>query len=162
MPDDSNLLRSATDLIGMLAARDMTVSAAESCTGGLLLSTLTDVSGSSAVVEGGVVSYSNAAKQHLLDVPEALLYEHGAVSQPVAAAMARGIRQRMGTTLGISVTGIAGPGGGSAQKPVGLVYIGLASDAGVQVERCIWHGDRIDNKRASVRAALAMVHALLR
>jgi PncC family amidohydrolase len=134
-----------------------TIAAAESCTGGLLMSYLTDVAGSSAYVMGGIVSYSNAAKQHLLGVQEATLLQFGAVSEQTAQEMALGIRQVLQTDIGISITGIAGPGGGTPEKPVGLVYIGLATADKVQVARYQWSSDRTGNKLASVAAALKLI-----
>ena len=135
-----------------------TVSAAESCTGGLILSNLTDCSGSSAYVEGGVVTYSNEAKMSMLKVKEETLIRYGAVSEAVAGQMACGARSLFGTDFALSVTGIAGPGGGTAEKPVGLTYIGLAGPGGLlKVERHVWAGDRIANKVASVEAALGML-----
>jgi nicotinamide-nucleotide amidase len=112
----------------LLSARGWWVAFAESCTGGLATSRMTDVPGSSAYVERSIVAYSNRAKSELLDVPEALIAEHGAVSEPVALAMAAGIRKRTGVNVGVGITGIAGPGGGTEQKPVGTVCI--AVDAG--------------------------------
>ena len=141
-----------------LSDRGGTVCAAESCTGGLILSTLTDCAGSSAYVSGGVVSYSNEAKMRLLAVREDTLIAHGAVSEETAAEMARGALALFGADYALSVTGIAGPGGGSAEKPVGLTFIGLAGPKGLlRVERRVWAGDRIGNKTASVEAALAML-----
>jgi nicotinamide-nucleotide amidase len=145
----------------MLAARGWTICAAESCTGGLFLSTLTDNAGSSAYVLGGFVTYSNAAKQQFAQVQEATLIAHGAVSEPTAREMALGVRAAFGADVAISVTGIAGPGGATAHKPVGLVYIGMAHAGGVEVARHIWQGTRVENKRQSVVAALAMVRKLL-
>lgn len=145
-----------------LIERGCTVCAAESCTGGLILSALTDCAGSSAYVLGGVVSYSNEAKTRLLGLGEDTLMAHGAVSEAVAADMARGALRLFGASYALSVTGIAGPGGGSAEKPVGLTYIGLAGAQGLLwVERQVWDGDRIGNKVASVEAALGMLLSAL-
>jgi nicotinamide-nucleotide amidase len=113
---------------GLLRSRGWWVAFAESCTGGLATSRMTDIAGSSDYVERSVVAYSNRAKIELLDVPESLIAEHGAVSEPVASAMASGIRKRAGVNVGVAITGIAGPGGGSDAKPVGTVCI--AVDAG--------------------------------
>jgi nicotinamide-nucleotide amidase len=115
----------------LLKARGWWVAFAESCTGGLATSRLTDVPGSSEYVERSVVAYSNRAKIELLDVPEGLIKEHGAVSEPVAQAMATGIRTRAGVDVGVAITGIAGPGGGTEQKPVGTVCIAVAGDRSV-------------------------------
>lgn len=146
-----------------LAARGATVCAAESCTGGLLLSALTDVAGSSAYVPGGLVTYSNEAKMRLLDVQEATLLAHGAVSQATAGEMALGALRIFAADYALSVTGIAGPGGGSADKPVGLTYIGLAGRGELLgVERRVWPGGRIENKRSSVAAALSLLLEELR
>ncbi|MDE2636755.1 MAG: CinA family protein [Chloroflexota bacterium] len=145
-----------------LIERLVMVCAAESCTGGLILSTLTDCAGSSAYVEGGVVSYSNEAKMRLLGVREETLIAKGAVSEEAAAEMAQGALARCGADYALSVTGIAGPGGGTSEKPVGLTYIGLAGPDGyLQVARQVWDGDRIGNKLASVEAALVMLLAAL-
>ena len=141
-----------------LIERDRRISAAESCTGGLILSTLTDCAGSSAYVEGGVVSYSNEAKMRILGVREETLIANGAVSEAVAAEMAQGALALYGADYALSVTGVAGPGGGTTEKPVGLTYIGLAGPDGLlQVARRVWNGDRIENKVASVEAALEML-----
>lgn len=141
-----------------LIERGGTVCAAESCTGGLILSALTDCAGSSAYVAGGVVSYSNEAKMRLLGVGEATLIAHGAVSEETAAEMARGALALFSADYALSVTGIAGPGGGSVEKPVGLTFIGLAGSQGLlRVERHVWDRDRIGNKAASVEAALRML-----
>ncbi len=145
-----------------LIERRLRVCAAESCTGGLILSTLTDCAGSSAYVEGGVVSYSNEAKMRLLGVREETLIAKGAVSEEAAAEMAQGALAQYGADYALSVTGIAGPGGGTSEKPVGLTYIGLAGPDGyLQVARQVWDGDRMGNKLASVEAALAMLLAAL-
>lgn len=141
----------------ILKRRGWTVSAAESCTGGLFLSSLTDISGSSAYISGGVVSYSNAVKQQLVGVQAATLIQYGAVSEPTAREMAEGVRKLIGANIGIGITGIAGPDGGTPEKPVGLVYIGLAAPDKTIVERCLWSGDRIANKQQSVVRALQML-----
>lgn len=115
----------------LLQERQETLAVAESCTGGLLGAMITDVPGSSAYFQGGIVAYANAVKEQLLQVPATVLATQGAVSAATAAAMAKGVRERLGTTWGLSMTGIAGPGGATATKPVGLVYIGLAGPAGL-------------------------------
>ena len=115
-----------------LRDRRQTLAVAESCTGGLVAKSLTDVAGSSDVFLGGVVAYSNASKTALLGVPAALVAEHGAVSEPVAAAMAQGARERFAAAVAVATTGVAGPGGGTAHKPVGLVCFGLADGAGAR------------------------------
>jgi PncC family amidohydrolase len=145
----------------LLQRHGLTLVTAESCTGGLVGDLLTDVPGSSAIYLGGVVSYSNHLKTSLLGVPEALLETYGAVSEQVALAMARGARDRLGGDLGISVTGIAGPGGGSAEKPVGLTFIGASAPWGDRVQRFVWQGERRENKTASARAALRTLLDLL-
>jgi PncC family amidohydrolase len=139
--------------------RDIWVATAESCTGGLIAHLITDVPGSSGYFRGGVVSYADDAKLVLLDVEEELLAAHGAVSAQVARAMAVGIRSRLGVDVAVSVTGVAGPGGGSAAKPVGLAYVAVADSAGVDVRRFVWSGDRAANKQASARAALELLLA---
>ncbi|MFQ3647681.1 MAG: CinA family protein [Anaerolineae bacterium] len=148
-----------------LIQRGWWIGAAESCTGGLLISTLTDVPGSSRYVAGGIISYSNALKQALLGVYESTLAAYGAVSEPTAHEMALGALRRLNVDIALSVTGIAGPSGGTPEKPVGLVYIGAAlreSNAErVVVRRFQWKGTREQNKRDSVRAALALVLELL-
>jgi PncC family amidohydrolase len=140
-----------------LKALNATVATAESCTGGLIASRLTDISGSSAYVEGGVVSYSNAVKERLLNVSQQTLIDHGAVSEPTAREMALGARALFGVDYAVSVTGIAGPGGGTPEKPVGLTYIGVAWSGGVEVERHIWTGSRIGNKQSSADAAFRLL-----
>ena len=130
---------------------------AESCTGGLVASAITDLSGSSAYFRGGFVAYANESKVALLDVSAELLATHGAVSAQVAKAMAMGARARLSTDLAVAVTGVAGPGGGSAAKPVGLTYVAVADADGVEVRRFSWTGDRLANKDSSARAALELL-----
>ncbi len=140
-----------------LKLRGYTLATAESCTGGLLAGRITDVPGSSEYFLEGVVSYSNEAKIDLLGVRKKLIETHGAVSEEVAGAMAAGIRKRAGSTFGISVTGVAGPGGGSPEKPVGLVYIALADGSQTTTRRFIFPGDRQFIRTLSVNAALDML-----
>jgi PncC family amidohydrolase len=143
-----------------LRARGWWVATAESCTGGLVLHRLTNIAGSSAYVLGGVVAYDNRIKRALLGVSTQTLETHGAVSAETAAEMARGALERLGADVVVSITGIAGPGGGTPEKPVGLTYIGVATKAGdVRVERHIGSGDRLAIKTQSADAALRMVLA---
>lgn len=139
-----------------LQRHHLTITCAESCTGGLLMHELTNIAGSSAFFIGGVVAYSNTMKHVLLGVQEDLLETHGAVSEEVAAAMARGVRGMVGSSLSLAITGIAGPGGGSAEKPVGLTYIALNTATLTVVRRFVWGGDRAENKWSSVQAALQL------
>jgi PncC family amidohydrolase len=147
----------ARRLQALCVAGGWTVVTAESCTGGLVADTLTDVPGSSGYVLGGIVAYADAVKQAQLGVPADVLAAHGAVSAQVALAMATGARERLGATFAVSITGIAGPDGGSDAKPVGLAYIGLAGPDGVEVRRFAWSGDRSANKRSSARAAIELL-----
>jgi PncC family amidohydrolase len=146
----------AERLQGICLGRGLTVAVAESCTGGLVADAITDIPGSSRYFVGGVVAYSNAAKEGLLDVPAEALAAHGAVSAQVARAMAEGVRARFDADLGMAVTGIAGPDGGSEAKPVGLTYIAVADRDGVDVRRHTWAGDRLGNKASSAAATLEL------
>jgi PncC family amidohydrolase len=139
-----------------LGAR-LTVATAESCTGGRVCDTLTDVSGASGYVLGGVMAYADAVKEAFLDVPPAVIGQHGAVSAQAARAMASGARLRLGADLAVAITGIAGPSGATPGKPVGLTYIAVADPAGVEIRRFAWPGDREANKIASARAALELL-----
>ncbi len=134
-----------------------TVAAAESCTGGLLAERLTSLAGSSTYFRGGVVCYGNDLKTAWVDVPAELIEAKGAVSSEVALAMAEGVRQRSGATLGLSITGIAGPGGGSAEKPVGTVHIGLADQTGARERRFRYPGDRDRIRQQASQSALDMI-----
>lgn len=141
----------------LLRERGLTLAAAESCTGGLLSHRITNVPGSSDYYLGSVTAYANAVKERLLGVPRGVLETWGAVSRETALAMARGARRLLGADLALSVTGIAGPGGETPGKPVGLTYIALAASDGEWVEEHRWTGDRSANKAASASAALALL-----
>ena len=145
----------------LLLKRKLTLALAESCTGGLIGHRITDVPGSSEYFVGGVVAYSYDAKEHLLGVRHNTLYDYGAVSPETAIEMARGARRTLGADIGISVTGIAGPGGGMPGKPVGLVFISLSSRDFERTERFVWDKDRSGNKRESTEAALRMLKEYL-
>lgn len=147
----------AERLQGLCLGRGASVALAESCTGGLVADAITDVAGSSGYFLGGVVSYSNEAKERLLQVPAGALSAHGAVSAQVARAMAEGARVRFAADVGGAVTGVAGPDGGTAAKPVGLTYVAVADATGVEVRRLQWSGDRAANKQASARALLELL-----
>ncbi|KAF4516215.1 hypothetical protein B566_EDAN000455 [Ephemera danica] len=151
------------EIVGrLLAGQKRTVALAESCTGGLIGHRLTQVPGSSAYVDRGTICYSNQSKIDMLGVSAGLLAKHGTVSQAVAAAMATGIRERAGVSVGLSVTGIAGPGGATATKPVGLVYVGLDGGAGDVITREFrFHGDRSVIKQRSSQAALNVLRLWL-
>jgi len=151
---DRALVALAERLQGLCIGRGLTVATAESCTGGLVAETITTVPGSSAYFIGALVTYADAAKTATLGVPPEVLAAHGAVSAQVARAMAAGARQRLDTSLAVSITGIAGPDGGSAAKPVGLVYLGLADGAGVEVRRQQFTSDRDGVRTAAAAAAL--------
>ena len=144
-----------------LQALGLRIAVAESCTGGLVLGRLTDVAGSSAWVVGGVVAYDNAVKVAELGVDHALVDAHGAVSEPVARAMARGVRARLRADIGVAVTGIAGPSGGSPGKPVGTVVIAVAAPTGDSARTFSFPGDRATVRQHSVAAALNLVRAAL-
>lgn len=155
-PDDIESL--ARRVVETAAARGLMVAAAESCTGGLVAAALTSVAGSSAVVDRGFVTYSNAAKSELLGVPADLIERHGAVSEPVARAMAEGAVAQSPARLSVAVTGVAGPGGGSPDKPVGLVHFAAVGPAGlIHVERRFGDVGREAVRLDSVRVALALL-----
>jgi nicotinamide-nucleotide amidase len=159
---DDALRAAARRVLDACRARKLTVVTAESCTGGLVAAILTEIPGSSDVVDRGFVSYSDAAKQAMLDVPAQLLQDFGAVSRETADAMARGALARSRADLAVSVTGIAGPGGGSAQKPVGLVYFAaLARDGrGLSREKRFGEIGRGEVRMRSVAEALDMLELL--
>jgi competence/damage-inducible protein CinA-like protein len=151
------------EIVGMyLVLKQKTLAAAESCTGGLISERLTRVPGSSNFFLGGVVCYSNGLKTALVGVPEALLKEHGAVSKPVAQALAEGIRRRSRASIGIGITGIAGPSGGTPEKPVGMVIIGLADERSTQVREFRFPGNRERVRWLASQAALEIIRRRLR
>ncbi len=154
------LLDDAAALLEACRTRRLMLATAESCTGGLIAAALTAIPGSSDVVERGFVTYSNAAKTELVGVPAALIAEHGAVSEPVARAMAEGAIAHSRADIAVSVTGVAGPGGGTATKPVGLVWLGLARRGHpTAAERHIFPGDRTAIREATVARAFALIRA---
>jgi nicotinamide-nucleotide amidase len=159
---DAAALAEAETLLAAYRARGWRIATAESCTGGLIAAALTAIPGSSDVVDRGFVTYSNEAKSDLVGVPAGLIVEHGAVSEPVARAMAEGALARSLADCTVSVTGVAGPGGGSAAKPVGLVWFGRALRDGPSVT---WHavfpGDRTAVRHATVLRAFAMLREAL-
>ena len=150
-------MTTAEKLVKVLTEKKMTCATAESCTGGGVGYTITGVSGASAVFWGGVISYDNSVKRDVLGVPEEVLATKGAVSSECAAAMADGARRLLKTDLAVSTTGIAGPGGGSAEKPVGLVWFGLASNSGTITERKVFPGDRESVRSAAIEHALGLL-----
>lgn len=150
------------EIIGtLLKQRGWNISTAESCTGGLVAHRITNVSGSSDYFDSGVITYSNEAKIELLKVPHEIIKTHGAVSGQTAVAMAEGIRSLRHTNIGIGITGIAGPTGGTAAKPVGLVYIALSASGCVECEEFRFTGDREEIKLQASEAALDMIRRFL-
>ncbi|MCK4353477.1 nicotinamide-nucleotide amidohydrolase family protein [candidate division WOR-3 bacterium] len=145
----------------ILKEKELTIAVVESCTGGLIQKLITDIPGSSDYFLGGVVAYSNELKQKLVQVSAATLKEYGAVSSEVACELANGIRKVTGATLGLSTTGIAGPGGGTREKPVGLVYIGLSSASGgkniLRSERFLFKGNRFEIREKAAHKALELI-----
>ncbi|WP_293661545.1 CinA family protein [Rhodoferax sp. OV413] len=146
----------------LLIKNQWMLATAESCTGGMIAAACTDLAGSSSWFERGFVSYSNAAKTEMLGVPAALIAEHGAVSEPVARAMAQGALLNSRAQVALAVTGIAGPGGGSADKPVGTVWFAWATPAGLKSERLLFAGDRAAVRTATLQHSLQGLIALLR
>ena len=150
-------MTTAEKLVQTLIERKLTCATAESCTGGGVGYAITGVAGSSAVFWGGIISYDNSVKRDVLGVPEEVLATKGAVSSECAAAMAEGARRRLNTDLAVSITGIAGPGGGSAEKPVGLVWFGLASKTGTTTEKKIFPGNREAVRTAAIEHAIGLL-----
>jgi PncC family amidohydrolase len=141
----------------ILQSESLTIALAESCTGGLLASRITDIPGSSRYFMAGLVTYGNGAKTKFLSVPEEIIVQNGAVSAIVAELMATGVRDGAGVDIGLSITGIAGPTGGSPEKPVGTVFMGLATKEGIWVERFLFIGDRREIRKQATEAALNML-----
>jgi nicotinamide-nucleotide amidase len=159
LPAD-DLRRLAETVLARCRAKGWTLATAESCTGGMVAAALTDIAGASDVVERGFVTYSNRAKSELLGVPEELIAKHGAVSAETAAAMAEGALAKAPVDLAVAVTGIAGPSGGTKDKPAGLVYFGVARRGGKTLtERQFFNGGRADIRRAATARALELLAA---
>lgn len=154
MDEIENIL---TSISVMLSSKGLSIATAESCTGGLIGHLFTNISGSSNYYDRGVISYSNQAKIELLDVPNDLLEKYGAVSEPVAKAMAEGVRKKAKVDIGISSTGIAGPSGGTEEKPVGLVYLGISTKYQIKVNKYVFLKDRLGNKQQTAKHALLML-----
>ena len=149
-------------IVQALKNRNYTITTAESCTGGLLAGRILNVSGASAVYNEGHITYSNEAKERLLGVSHDTLEQFGAVSEQIAAEMALGAARVASANVGLSTTGIAGPGGGTPEKPVGLVYIGCAINGDVTVEECRFSGNREENRNAAVEAVLQLLSKKLK
>ena len=141
----------------ILKEKSLKIATAESCTGGLISHTLTNISGSSEFFDIGIVSYSNTAKIELLGVPDELLEKFGAVSEQVAKTMAEGVRKKSNVDIGIATTGIAGPTGGTKEKPVGLVYISISSTNNTIVKKFKFEGSRLENKESTCNAAINLL-----
>lgn len=148
-------------VVELLADRHYTVTTAESCTGGLIAGTLVNVAGASDVLNEGYVTYSNEAKERLVGVKHETLERHGAVSEQTAGEMAQGAAKAAGADAALSATGIAGPGGGTAEKPVGLVYVGCFLRGKTSVKECRFTGDRAENRMNTVKTALSMLEEAL-
>jgi nicotinamide-nucleotide amidase len=151
----------AAVVLGLARARQLRIAVAESCTGGMLGARITAVAGSSDVMLGGVIAYANAVKTALLGVDADAIVEHGAVSEPVVRAMASGVRRATGAEIGVAITGVAGPGGGSAEKPVGTVWLGVDAGGSVSARRVVVPGDRDEIRRRAAQAALDLVRRAL-
>ena len=163
MSFSNELLDKAEGVLELFRARHWTLATAESCTGGLIAGCLTEIAGSSDVIERGFVTYADSAKTEMLGVPEAMLAADGAVSEAVARAMAEGALARSPAAVAVAVTGVAGPGGGGADKPVGLVHLALARrDAATRAEHHVFPGDRRAIRLATVAEALAMLESAAR
>ncbi len=151
----------AAAFLTICKSKSIRIATAESCTGGLIAAALTDIPGSSDVFERGFVTYSNLSKTQMLGVSAALIETHGAVSEPVAVEMAKGALAHSAAHVSVAVTGIAGPGGGSAEKPVGLVYIATVHGNRMNVQKYMFNGDRTEIRRQAMEEALKMMTAIL-
>jgi nicotinamide-nucleotide amidase len=159
---NSNRDESIEERVGrLLQTQQWTLATAESCSGGLIAHRVTNIPGSSGYFLGGVVTYSNEAKQGLLGVPADILETEGAVSESVARAMAQGVCKRFDADIGVGVTGIAGPGGGTVEKPVGLVYIAVTRWGATEVRQCVFNGTRANIKKQTAETALTMIEEQL-
>jgi len=157
---DDTVGRLATAVLDACRAKKLRLATAESCTGGMVAAALTDIPGSSDIVERGLVTYSNDAKSELLGIPPTVIKQHGAVSAEVAGAMATGALAHAPVDLAVGITGIAGPGGGSPEKPVGLVWFGIAAKgAQAKTESQVFPGDRVAVRSAATRHALELLLA---
>lgn len=150
-----------SEIAKILTEKNLTIACAESCTGGLLTSRLTDVAGSSAYVKGAVVAYANEIKMSMLNVSETALKDFGAVSEPVALEMAAHVREIFNTSIGVSITGIAGPGGATDTKPVGLVFVAVSGSNGDMAKKFNFSGERTEIKQKAVEAALVLIQVYL-
>lgn len=159
----ADLVQDAAQLLAAARLKDVKIATAESCTGGLIAALLTEIAGSSDVFERGFVTYSNTAKEEMLGVPAAMIRQHGAVSESVARAMAEGAIRQSGAQLAVAVTGIAGPGGGTEEKPVGLVHIAAARAGEATLHRECRFGDvgRTEVRLATAKVALEMLASLV-
>lgn len=149
------------NIVKELQRRNYTVTTSESCTGGLLAGRILNVSGASAVYNEGYITYSNEAKERLLGVTRKTLETYGAVSRQTAKEMAEGVAKAAHANVGLSTTGIAGPGGGTPDKPVGLVYVGCTINGQTEVEECRFHGNREENRKQAVEATLKLLWKML-
>jgi nicotinamide-nucleotide amidase len=158
LPDEAAILPAAARVLAAARAHGLTIATAESCTGGLIAAALTAIPGSSDVMLGGFVTYSNALKTAVLGVPATLIAQHGAVSEAAAAAMVAGALERSGADLAVAVTGVAGPGGGAPGKPVGTVWLAVQRrDAPPLIQRHVFPGDRQQVRSSTVATALALL-----
>lgn len=145
----------------LLRVKHLKLALAESCTGGLIASHITDVAGSSEYFLGSIVAYAYEAKEGLLQVPHDLLLQHGAVSEPIARELAKNARAKFGADVAVGITGIMGPGGATATKPLGLTYIALSAPDADWCRKFVWQGNRLENKASAAHAALEMLYDYL-